>query len=459
MSRRLVPIALAALVLAGCAGPSKLAQKSEENLAAGENTRAWELATRALDRDPGNARARAAATAAGDAIARDWEQRIHVLAQSDSIAAAHQVLELSSFRVRAVRYAAISVDPEAAREEQALRYTAAHAAYREGLDDLAARRPKSACRNFEDAQCFVPNYRDAARLADQAHARALSQVAVVPLFVASGTPQLGRDVAADWRDHLAQQLVAPNARFTNVLGSAAIEQQMSLTQLGRTSRDDAVKLGRKAGADRVVWGSIDNVDSQTHFHLFTDLIARRITEKNSAGDEVTHWVDVPVEVLSRVRTVTVDVEYEVIATRSGATLAHQRSQRAASARVVWTSFAPDGDLGAYALVSDVVRAANPERAKAVEARWSDTCGEGTTLRQVLEARRATRSEGHYDHDALPRFMAGATFVFLQELPPVPDLAYAALSGGWQPIGADLQRLDATDDVDLGLTAGSSSSDH
>src|SRR5215831_1086608 len=100
MSRRFVPVALAVMLLAGCAGPSKLAQKSEENLAAGENTRAWELATRALDRDPGNARARAAATAAGNAIARDWEQRIHVLAQSDSIAAARQVLELATFRVQ-----------------------------------------------------------------------------------------------------------------------------------------------------------------------------------------------------------------------------------------------------------------------------------------------------------------------------------------------------------------------
>jgi len=457
MSRRLVPAALAALILvsAGCAGPSKLAQKSEENLAAGENTHAWELATRALDRDPGNARARAAATAAGNAIARDWEQRIHALAQSDSIAAAQQVLELSSFRVNGARYAAISVDPEAAREELALRHAAARVAYQHGLADLA-RRPKSACLDFEEAQRFVPDYRDAARLADQAHTRALSQVAVVPFFVASGPPTLGRDVAADWRDQLARHLVEPDARFTNVLGSAAIEQQMNVTQLGRLSRDDAMKLGRKAGADRVVWGSIDHIDSQTRFHLFTDVIARRVVAKNDAGEEVTHWQDVPVEVLSRVRTVTVDVDYEVIAARSGATLAHQHDQRTTSARVVWTSFNPDGDLGAYTLVSDAVRAASPARAKDVETRWSDVCGAGTTLRQVLEARRSTRSEGHYDRNALPRFMAGATFVFLQDLPPTEDLAFAALEGGWQPVHADLLRLDATDDVDLGLTAGSTS---
>jgi tetratricopeptide (TPR) repeat protein len=457
MPRRLVHVGLAVLFLAGCAGPSKLAQKSEENLAAGDYLRAWQLATRALDRDPGNPRARAAAAEAGNALTRDWEQRIHVLAQTDSLAAANEVLELAEFRLNAVHYAAIPVDPIAAREEQTLRHTAARVAYQHGLADLA-RRPKSACLHFEEAQHYVPDYRDAARLADETHARALSQVAVAPFFVASGPPSLGRDVAADWRDHLAAQLVAPDARFTSVLGSAAIEQQMSLSQLGRLSRDDAMKLGRRAGADRVVWGSINGIDSQTRFHLFTDMIVRRVVEKNAAGEDVTHWVDVPVEVVSRVRTVTVDVDYEVIATRTGATLAHQRTQRATSARVVWTSFTPDGDLGAYALVSDVVRAANPERAKAVEGRWSDVCGSGTTLRQVLEARRATRSDGHYDHDALPRFIAGATFVFLQDLPPTEDLAFAALSGGWQPVRADLLRLDATDDVDLGLTAGGSSTE-
>ena len=110
MLRRIAPAAPALLlVMMGCAGPAKLAEKSEQMLAGGQNGRAWELAIRALDKDPGNTRARSAAAAAGNAMARDWEQRIHVLAQSDSMAAAEQVLELNGFRVNAVRYAAISI--------------------------------------------------------------------------------------------------------------------------------------------------------------------------------------------------------------------------------------------------------------------------------------------------------------------------------------------------------------
>jgi hypothetical protein len=450
MPRRIAPALLALLMTLGCAGPSKLAQRSETKLAAGENGMAWQLATRALDKDPGNARARAAASAAGNAIAREWEQRIHVLAQSDSMAAAEQVMALADHRVNAIRYAAISVSPEWSHEEQALRQMAARTHYQRGVSDLAAHRPKRAYLHLSDAQRFVPDYRDAARLADRAYAKGLTQVAVLPFVSAGGDVTLGQTVAAAWRDDLAQRLAPPDAHFTRILGSSFVDQQMSVAQLGHMTRDDAIALGRRAGAERIVWGAIGGVDAKTKLHLFTETIARRIVEKNASGEQVTRWVDVPVEVVARVRTVTVDVDYELIATREGATLAHQRLQRSTGARVLWTPFAPEGDLGAYALVSDAVRAAHPDRVKEVESRWKDVCGETTTLQQVLEARRSARGSGQYDREMLPRFMAGAAFLFMQELPPAQDLAFAALAGGWQPLHADLLRLDPVDDVDLGM---------
>jgi hypothetical protein len=453
MLRRIAPAAPALLLmLMGCAGPAKLAEKSEQMLAGGQNGRAWELAIRALDKDPGNTRARAAAAAAGNAMAREWEQRIHVLAQSDSMAAAEQVLELNGFRVNAVRYAAISVSPEWSREEQALRSGAARTHYQRGLADAAARRPKRAYLHFTDAQRFVADYRDAARLADKAYDKAVTHVVVLPFSTASGDFSMGREVAAEWRDGLARRMAPPDAYFTRVLGGSEVEQQMSVAQLDHLSREDALSLARKAGAERVVLGSIGGIESKTSLHLFTNVIARRITEKGPDGQTVTRWVDVPIEVLSRVRTVTVRMDYEVIATKGGATLAHQRTPRTTSARVVWTLFSPEGDLGAYALVSDLVRSAYPDRAKQVETRWKEACGDGTTLQQVLEARRSTRSSGRYDRDLLPRFAAGAAFVFLQELPPAEDLAYAALAGGWQPLCDDLLRLDPVDEVDLGMAA-------
>ena len=126
---------------------------------------------------------------------------------------------------------------------------------------------------------------------------------------------------------------------------------------------------------------------------------------------------------------------------------------ASSARVVWTSHHPEGDPASYDLVSEVTRASNPKRAREVETRWKSVCGDATTLVQVLEARRSTpRGGARYDRNVLPRIMAGAAFVFLEDLPPPEDLAYAALTGGWQPLRDELLRLDAIDEVDLGLTA-------
>jgi hypothetical protein len=159
---------------------------------------------------------------------------------------------------------------------------------------------------------------------------------------------------------------------------------------------------------------------------------------------------VPIEVVARVRHVTVDLEYEVIATRSGATLARRRDPCTLSARAVWTAFVPEGGIEAYALVSDPSRAANPDHAKTIETRWKAVVGEGTTLGQVLEAKRSSR--GWQDkREVLGRYIAGAAFVLLQELPSAQDLAFAALARGWKPVYEDVVRLDTIDDVDLGLT--------
>ena len=450
MTRRLACLMLAAALAAGCAGPNKLAEKSQRELAEGDVWKAWQLATRALDREPMNPRAREAASATAQVIATDWQRKIRALASVDSLRAAEQVLAFAEFRANAVQYTTVNVPLAWESEERTLRRSAAQFHYAEGRAALAASRPKAAFVRFHETERYVPGYRDVMKLSASAYEKALTRVAVMPF--ASNEGGFGREVSERWRDALAREMTPPTAQFTRILGADAVTSKMSVSQLGRLSREEAVKLGRRSGAQRVVYGSLGSVRSETSLHFFRDRVARRVVVKGEDGREVTRWVEVPIEVVARVRDVTVDVDYEVVSTVDGTSLAHERSPRTARARAVWTSYVPEGDVSHYALVSESVRSADPTRAKDVETRWKAVVGEAT-LAQVLSARRETRGEAGYDRGVLPRFVAGTAFVFLQELPPAHDLAVAALSGGWKPLHRELSRLDGMDDVDLGVALG------
>jgi len=460
MFRRIGPMLAAVVLVAGCAGTAKLTQKSEEKLASGDHWKAWQFATRALDKEPGNPAARNAATAAGASIAEEWQRRIHALAALDSVDAAEQVLEFVSFRATAARYCTIPTVAGWPEEERALRRAAARSHYANGVAANAAKRPKQACLAFRECERFVTNYRDAAKLAERAYEKALTTVAVVPFRASGEDAPEGTQIAEMWRTDLSRALAPPHAAFTRIMGGDDVERAMNVQQLRYVSRDDALELAKQAGADRAVWGSVGGVKSTTRLELFKDVVARRITEVDSEGRKRTRWIDVPIEVVARVRDVTVGIDYEVLSTKNGASVARRHLDRTTSARVVWTSYQPEADVETYALVSETTRSSNPSRAREVETRWKNVCGEATTIAQVLEARIASGSNGssgRYGRDALPRFIAGAAFVFLQELPPAEDLALAAVAQGSGALRDDLLRLDAIDDVDLGVSVTSSDS--
>ena len=451
MIRRFVPILIAVALAAGCASTSKLSEKSEKKLATGDAWNAWRLATRALEKEPGNPRARSAATAAGTSIVEEWQRRIRATALTDSVAAAEDVLKLNEFRSAAARYATIPVSDKWTTEDLAIRGAAARIHYQRGLGAAISKRPKKACDEFTEADRYVPGYRDAVERADRALDEALTRVAVVPFRALSNDPTLGVQVARAWRDDLVEDLAPPNARFTRVLAGNAVERDLRVSELDNLSREEAVRLGRVRGAQRVVWGTVGAVKSSTHLDLFKDTVCRRVVERNRAGVEETHWVDVPIEVVARVRDVTVPVDYEVIETKTGTTLTHRHFDRATTARVVWTSQSLEGEPSSYSLVSEPVRAANPDRAAQIEKKWASVCGTATTIAQVVEARH---KEGNRSmRESASRWVAGAAFVFLEDLPGANDMAFAALTQGASPLRDDLLRLDPIDDADLGVAEG------
>lgn len=450
MSRSILALVLALSLAAGCAGSAKLSKKSEEKLASGDAWKAWQLATRALDKEPGNPRAQAAATKAGTAIVQDWQRKIRAYAELDSAKAAAEVLALTDFRGEAARYTTIPMGESWTAEERTLRRAGARIHYNLGVEAENAGRPKKACTEFSEARNYVSDYRDVVKREDRAASDAMTRVAVVPFRAMSDDRSFGAELAQAWQDDLVENLAPPTTQFTRVVSSDAVRRSMTVADLDDVSREQAIRMARKAGAERVVWGSVGPVKSSTKLHLFQDNVWRRVIERGPNGTEVVRWVEVPIQVVSRVRDVKVAVDYEVIDTRSGTSVVHRHLDRSGSARVVWTSDRFDGDPSSYVLVSEPFRAAHPGRAKEIETRWSDACGAGTTIVQVLEARKNAGSTGRYARQALPRFAAGAAFVFMEDLPPADDLALAALTQSSRSVRDDLVNMDAVDDVDLGV---------
>lgn len=453
MDRRLLAgIALLTLVV-GCAGPNKLADKSSSKLAEGDMWKAWKLATQALDRQPANVRARAAADAASATIAADWRRRIQALCSSDSMQAAEQVLQFIDFRTNAARYVTVPVTESWAQAEHTLRVGAARTCYQRGSEELKAKRPKRAYGLFNDAERFFPNYRDASRLADRAFQRAITSVAVMPLRTRSGRLGLGRDVAEAWRAELTEHL-SGQTRYTRILPGETVEDQIRVTDVGRLGRGDAVALARNAGASRVVWGTIGETKSRTSIETFSETVVRRVTVKNPDGSSSTRWVDVPIQVVARTRTVDVDLDYELI-TANGGTLARRHDVRTMQARVLWTAFTPVGAPDSYALYSEEARSADPERCRKIDARWKSVVGDAATLAQVLDAKRNERSSSD-PQKALAQIVAGAAVVLLEGLPSAEELSLAALNAGWKTVYQDLVTFDAVDDVDIEAPAAISS---
>ena len=72
-------------LLGGCASPAKLAERSHDALAAGDLRKAYEMARRALEKDPSHPDARSAFGAAATRIAIDYRTRIGRLAPIDTI--------------------------------------------------------------------------------------------------------------------------------------------------------------------------------------------------------------------------------------------------------------------------------------------------------------------------------------------------------------------------------------
>jgi hypothetical protein len=436
-------IAVFPLVMLSCAAPAQFSRQSRDALQAGHADEAFELARKALAKDPQSSAARDAMSAAAGSIADGWKNRIHNIAGVDTIAAATYSREFQKFRIGLTRYnVTLAPDAAFAAEDAAIRTGAARIRYAEAEALLAAGDARNAYRQFVSITGFVSPYRDAAARAKEAYAQAVRRVAVLPFVNETGLPGLSDRVNAKMQRELSRHATGATFEFTQFVSPAEIRQRMTVAQTRAMSREEAIILGEDLNADCVVRGRFHSEREHTDRNQYHEIVVRRVMEKMPDGSEVARYLEAPFDAVLRERRVDVIWEMEIIDTHTKAAVANHHAEAKATAWTVWSDFIPTGNPTSYGLLPPAVRNSDPKRWAAAMARWKETFGD-LTVPQLLDDSRNKRSRTEYRSSYRGEFENGAGKhpVFMDDLPSENDLAAIALEDIWQPVHQALVELD------------------
>lgn len=440
-------LVFAALLLAGCASSTQLARRSDEALQRGDLRKAYEMARRALDKEPGNPAAQGAFANAATQLSDDYKGRVLRLAAVDTIAAARMALDFRSARMEFARYpVTLPQDPPYRERETLVLGAAARIRYAEAARSLAAGRPKEAVRRYEECAEFVPGYLDVDEQAAVAMDRATSWVAVMPFDNQVAIPGLGHDLSGRVGGELAVRAGSPAFRFTRAISPSELDGKLTVTQARGLTREQAVELGRTLGVERVVAGRLTGLRTNTVTEDMTHPIWHRTLEKLPDGTVQEHWERVDLRVIDRVRTVELTCTYEVVEVLTGEVLATRTEPVGAAARIVWSDFVAEDDCDDYALATPAMRQKDSRDADNRAREWKSRYGD-RTLPTFLETVREQRDKRARYHSRYRDEFYGDTRarpVFMGELPDEDEMAWVALRDAWKPVIQSLQALDPVD---------------
>lgn len=440
---RSLPLLLALLlpVIASCAGPNELTRRGHESLTDGDPHKAYEMAIKALKKNPDHAEARAVLGVAANAIAEDWRTRIFNLAAVDTVMAAEQVLELTAFQHDVATWGARVDAPPAWRSaETAIRSSAARSLYDEAEQSLAAGVPKRAYGLFLASQRYIPGYRDAALRADEAYELAVARVAVLPFVNDTSMPGLSQLMNDRIQEKVGSSSSMRYLEFTELVAPTRVLQAISLAQLSDMPREEAVLIGEALGADQVVRGKVFGERTHTETERYRETIYRRVEEIDDDGNKVVSYREQTFDAILRRRTVKVSWAMEALDVKGVIPLAERGGTEEVVAYTAYSSFEAVGDCDDYHLgpPSDV------DGRKRAQARWKETFGEWSLAEFLEHARKNRRSRVAYKPDYRDEFRGGTAGrpVFLDDLPSDKDLIVVAMHDVWKPVHSMLQELDS-----------------
>ena len=450
-----IAVAVAALLSLSCASSNELAKRSDRSMAEGQSRRAYDYAKRALDKDRRNDKARASMTAAATAISSDWKTRIRNQAAGDSLAAAESSLEFARFRAELASYEVVLTPDPTYREDERLILTAAASHdYQSAMQGLAEHHPKQAYLDFSAAARFVPGYRDLATRIPRTYEMALTRVAILPFANETDVPGLSKEMAeriyGEVDDHRNPKLFT----FTRLVDTDQVYGRMTVSQLERLSRDDAIRIGRQLGAQRVVWGRFSGMNSSNGMGLYHQKIYRHYVDPDPSVANRDRYEESDFTAVTRERTVTAKYEFEVIDTDDESALAHRGDVVKAVANTVYTPFQARGSCDDYCLLPPAMRDRDGGRADQLDKEWTATFGNWTLAKLLLQAREG-RGRTRYRPEYRKEFFSASYIfpVFLDDLPSANDLALVALDQTWKPVWESLRDLDSQENAPSGGVAG------
>ena len=437
-------IAVLALLALSCASANKLSRRSERELAAGDVNGAYQHARAAIRKEPQNPQAKAAFLAVSRRLIAEGEARVQSVGEVDTVAAARQALALTDFRGEIASYGVVlAPGPEYARREAALRIGAAGIFYARAEAALMAHRPKEAWMDFHTASGFASGYRDLARRLDETYVQALSRVAILPLTDEAGVPGLPRLMADRIYSQVAPHLRTADFRFTRLLEPGSVYGSVTVAEMDTPASGDALRIGRRLGADRVLTGRVYGLRSRTDTDTYRGTIFRKFVDRDTSGRRRERFVEQDFQAVTREREVSVHYDLAVLDVLDGATLAAYGDEASTYARVVFTDFRPQGDCDDYCLLPPGMKRSNSDRADRIESEWKEHFGNWTVPALLAQARK-DRDHSRYGPGDRSAFFRDCHErpVWLGELPRENELALIALDGVWQPVLGMLQELDA-----------------
>jgi hypothetical protein len=441
--RRALPTLMVCALLTSCASSEKLTRRSVDELRAGQPDRAYQTAIIALKKQPTNTAALAALEDAARALESSAEHRVHALAAADTMAAAHELLQLYEFRLDVARHGGqLLIDPAFTADERTIRMAAAGRQYADGDQEMRDGRPKSAYRRFVAAHDFWPGYRDVDARIQKSLAEASARLAVVGFEDDSDLPGLADEVRRRVAGEVERRVRPDQLTFTEYIPLSEVDRRMTVSEQRHLTRQAAISIGRRIGARRVVWGHISSPHIETNNDRYEGTIYRREQVRDTSGRMVDRYVEVPITAVRRDRQVSVRVVTEIIDVENEAALTNRDETHEAEARTVYTSYQPVGECNRYSLVPPALREQDSARAREMENGWQATFG-SWSVSGFLECARSNHSRRSYQHDQRSAFLSNTRNqpYFLDDLPNEADMTLVALDGLWQGVVSQVREQD------------------